>query len=289
MKKIFIICLFISTLVLASSFAFAAESDVTEEQDVATEEQEVATEEQEVATEEQESNSVKSTDVYVVQRGDYLSKIAAQHKTTVAEIKELNGLTSDTILVGQKLKLSQQGKQKNGFEIVGGLGYSIFKMEQLNARMQELDSDAEARTGSLTFLGAARYWFNDYFSVGVEGETLGAKWEVDSKEASARTVNLLAALNGNFPIGNRFNLGAYGGVGFGFGGYTDGVNGYDGSGLVFKVGVEPKIEVYNALNIFGRLGYRGNNLKAQNEQVSETVYDVDFSGFEFSGGLTGKF
>ncbi len=50
---------------------------------------------------------IASGDVYVVQSGDSLSVIAVRAKTTVRAIKELNGLSSDRILVGQKLKLPQ--------------------------------------------------------------------------------------------------------------------------------------------------------------------------------------
>jgi LysM repeat protein len=44
---------------------------------------------------------------YVVQRGDSLSKIASQHKVTVAQIKSANRLTSDTIRVDQRLVIPQ--------------------------------------------------------------------------------------------------------------------------------------------------------------------------------------
>jgi len=42
---------------------------------------------------------------YAVQPGDTLSLIAAAFKTTVPKIKEMNNLKSDSIRVGQKLKL----------------------------------------------------------------------------------------------------------------------------------------------------------------------------------------
>lgn len=41
--------------------------------------------------------------VYEVKKGDSLSVIAAAHGTTVSGLKELNGLSGDRILVGQKL------------------------------------------------------------------------------------------------------------------------------------------------------------------------------------------
>lgn len=44
--------------------------------------------------------------VYTVQKGDTLSKIAKQHKTTVRKLANLNNLKSpDIIYIGQKLKL----------------------------------------------------------------------------------------------------------------------------------------------------------------------------------------
>lgn len=43
---------------------------------------------------------------YTVKKGDTLFGIAKANKTTVAKIKSLNGLESDTIKVGQKLKVS---------------------------------------------------------------------------------------------------------------------------------------------------------------------------------------
>lgn len=43
--------------------------------------------------------------VYIVQNGDYLAKISKKFNITIAAIKSLNGLKSDVIRVGQKLKL----------------------------------------------------------------------------------------------------------------------------------------------------------------------------------------
>ena len=43
--------------------------------------------------------------IYVVRSGDYLAKISKRYNITINSIKQLNGLKSDTIRVGQKLKL----------------------------------------------------------------------------------------------------------------------------------------------------------------------------------------
>jgi len=42
---------------------------------------------------------------YVVKSGDTLSAIANRNHTTVATLKRANGLSSDTIRVGQRLKI----------------------------------------------------------------------------------------------------------------------------------------------------------------------------------------
>lgn len=54
----------------------------------------------------QSNSSSSSSSTYKVQSGDYLSKIASKFGTTVAKIKQLNGLQSDMIHVGQVLKVS---------------------------------------------------------------------------------------------------------------------------------------------------------------------------------------
>ena len=48
------------------------------------------------------------TDEYVVQSGDTLSAIALKYDVSVEEIKNANGLSSDLLLVGQKLKVGGQ-------------------------------------------------------------------------------------------------------------------------------------------------------------------------------------
>ena len=54
-----------------------------------------------------ETNYVE-TDEYVVQSGDTLSAIALKYGVSVEEIKNANGLSSDLLLVGQKLKVGGQ-------------------------------------------------------------------------------------------------------------------------------------------------------------------------------------
>lgn len=49
------------------------------------------------------ANQKTEPQIYVVKRGDFLSKIAKKYGTTVAKIKQINGLTSDIIYPNQRL------------------------------------------------------------------------------------------------------------------------------------------------------------------------------------------
>jgi LysM repeat protein len=50
-------------------------------------------------------DNASGEDVYVVKSGDMLSKIASRHHTTVRAIRAANNLKTDSIKVGQKLKI----------------------------------------------------------------------------------------------------------------------------------------------------------------------------------------
>jgi LysM repeat protein len=56
---------------------------------------------------EAEPVSASSPQLYSVKAGDSLEKIARAHKTSIKKLKELNQLTGDHIIIGQKLRLSE--------------------------------------------------------------------------------------------------------------------------------------------------------------------------------------
>jgi len=56
--------------------------------------------------------AVAESGTYTVKSGDNLGKIAKSHGTTVAKLREANGLKTDQIKVGQKLKLPNGSSKK---------------------------------------------------------------------------------------------------------------------------------------------------------------------------------
>lgn len=87
------------------------------------------------------SPASNSTD-YVVKSGDTLGKIATQHNTTVAKLKEQNNLTSDLILVGQKLVIgntatsAQADSTPSTIEQPNDVSYNVDKLISTAKSMQ---------------------------------------------------------------------------------------------------------------------------------------------------------
>lgn len=61
----------------------------------------------------QSVSAVHSGSEYKVKRGDTLLKIAKRYRTTVSKLRSLNGLRSDNIYVGQRLKVSGSSSVKS--------------------------------------------------------------------------------------------------------------------------------------------------------------------------------
>ncbi len=77
--------------------------------------------------------------VYVVVRGDYLSRIAKRKGTTVKRLMQINDLNSDRIFVGQKLRLREAGRKvhivERGdalWEIARAYGMSVSELKRIN-------------------------------------------------------------------------------------------------------------------------------------------------------------
>ncbi len=56
--------------------------------------------------------SAANCEQYIVQAGDTLSLISQAFNTTVRKLKDINGLKSDSLRVGQKLLVPSQGKSR---------------------------------------------------------------------------------------------------------------------------------------------------------------------------------
>lgn len=68
------------------------------------------------------------TNIYTVKSGDSLYKIAQNNNTTVDEIKRLNSLTSNNLVIGQALKLPSPLTSENTYTVKSG--DSLYKIAQ---------------------------------------------------------------------------------------------------------------------------------------------------------------
>ena len=87
---------------------------------------------------------------YIVQRGDTLYSIAKQYNVTVDELKKLNNLTTDSLSIGQKLKLKEDNlSEKQNIYIVqkGDTLYSTAK--QYNVTIEDIKEVNNLITNSL--------------------------------------------------------------------------------------------------------------------------------------------
>ena len=76
------------------------------------------------------SNDISEGNIYTVQRGDSLWSIAQQFNTTVDNIKNLNNLTSNMLVIGQTLRIPSSGIAGSGNRYVVKSGDSLWSIAQ---------------------------------------------------------------------------------------------------------------------------------------------------------------
>ncbi|WP_016912678.1 LysM peptidoglycan-binding domain-containing protein [Mammaliicoccus vitulinus] len=116
MKKTFITLASVTALTtLSSTSAFAADIKVKDGQTLETIAQEYGTSISELKSLNNIDNvtvgqnlKVLKDDIYTIQEGDTLNKIAEKFDITVSELKEWNNLSSDLIIVGDKLTVAEE-------------------------------------------------------------------------------------------------------------------------------------------------------------------------------------
>lgn len=116
MKKTFITLASVTALTtLSSTSAFAADIKVKDGQTLETIAQEYGTSISELKSLNNIDNvtvgqnlKVLKDDIYTIQEGDTLYKIAEKFDITVSELKEWNNLSSDLIIVGDKLTVAEE-------------------------------------------------------------------------------------------------------------------------------------------------------------------------------------
>lgn len=94
-----------------------------------------------------QSSSSSKAKVYTVKAGDSLSKIASNHKgVSVANLKKWNNLSSDLIVIGQKLKLSSKATDSD--KSSGGKGDSASAPSGVDYNVDSLISAAQNAIGT---------------------------------------------------------------------------------------------------------------------------------------------
>lgn len=90
----------------------------------------------------QEETETIETEVYTVKKGDTLYGIAQKFNLSVDELKKLNGLTNNTLSIGQKLKISSSEKDTDTtytvlkgdtlYGIANKFGVSVNNLKDIN-------------------------------------------------------------------------------------------------------------------------------------------------------------
>ena len=146
---------------------------------------------------------------YIVQRGDSLSKIAADHNVTITEIKEANGMTGDVIRVGQELSIPKDDQvyseriqvgEDFSLDLGGGEKLVLVWITALNGWVGKYEVTN----------GQYRRFKSDHSSGDYKGHSLNGDdqpvVEVSFKDAEAFTKWLNGKFASELPSGYRFGL-----------------------------------------------------------------------------------
>ena len=90
--------------------------------------------------------------MYTVKSGDTLYKIATKYNTSVDEIKDLNNLTSNTISIGQVLRIPEMYTKEDDMVLPNYINYIVKKGDTIYsiARNNKIEVDTIIRDNSLS-------------------------------------------------------------------------------------------------------------------------------------------
>lgn len=156
--------------------------------------------------------------VYVVKSGDCLSQIAKKYGTSVSQLKSINGLKSDLIRVGQKLKLSgqQPAVTLSIQSYSGNQTYRVQKGDSLSVIAYRYNSSV-AQLKSLNHLSTDTIYVGQVLTVkGSESESKYVKTSIESTVSTGQAVVAEAQKY----IGTRYSWGGNTPAGFDCSGFV---------------------------------------------------------------------
>jgi LysM repeat protein len=117
---------------------------------------------------------------YTVKSGDTLWGIAQKHSTTVADIKSLNGLTSNTIYVGQLLKVHvNMSEGVKNIEYTVQPGNTLYSLAEYFGTTVDRIKSANGLTGNTIYVGQLLRIPASYVNyIVVKGDTL---WDIANR------------------------------------------------------------------------------------------------------------